>query len=118
MLYQWKAYGTCGQTNPVAKPGTSNHEGGIAIDVPDYASWQTPLTNSGWIYPLPTTDKVHFEFGTGASAYAKQNLIAFQRLWNRNNPNALISDDGVYGPATANAFNKSPCNGWPAKGVP
>lgn len=70
LLYQWKAKGKCGQTNPVATPGTSNHEGGIAIDVPDYSAWRSLLTNNGWNYPLPDTDKVHFEFGTGAREYA------------------------------------------------
>ena len=115
LLYQFKAQGKCGQTNPVATPGTSNHEGGIAIDVPDYSSWKTTLTSNGWNYPLPTSDKVHFEFGTGARTYAQKNLQAFQRLWNRYNPNAKISEDGIYGPATANAFNKAPCNGWAAR---
>ena len=61
---------------------------------------------------MPTNDKVHFEHGTGASNFARQNLVAFQRLWNRYNPTARISEDGLYGPATANAFNRAPCNGW------
>jgi hypothetical protein len=41
-----------------------------------------------------------------------KNLEAFQRLWNRNKPNEKIPEDGKYGEATANAFNKAPCNGW------
>ncbi len=61
----------------MATPGTSNHEGGIAIDVPDYLSWKTPLINGGWNYPLPDTDKVHFEHGAGARTYAEKNLLAF-----------------------------------------
>ena len=117
LLYQFKAQGKCGQTNPVATPGTSNHEGGVAIDVPDYGSWKTALINGGWNYPLPTSDRVHFEYGTSAYTYAQKNLVAFQRLWNKNNPTAKISEDGIYGPATANAFNKAPCGGWPAKVV-
>lgn len=80
--------------------------------MPDYTAWKTPLTNGGWNYPLPTSDKVHFEFGSSARTYAQKNLIAFQRLWNKKNPNAKISEDGIYGPATANAFNNAPCNGW------
>ena len=43
LLFEWKATGKCGQTNPVGTPGTSNHEGGIAIDVPSYSSWITVL---------------------------------------------------------------------------
>ena len=63
---------------------------------------------------MPTSDKVHFEYGTGAREYAQKNLIAFQRLWNRHNPTAKIAEDGIYGPATGNALSKSPCNGWAA----
>jgi N-acetylmuramoyl-L-alanine amidase len=63
---------------------------------------------------LPTSDRVHFEYGSGASVYAQKNLIAFQRLWNRHNPTAKIAEDGIYGPATGNALSKSPCNGWAA----
>ena len=112
LLYQWKAYGKCGQTNPVATPGTSNHEGGIAIDVPSYGTWQSRLTSHGWVYPLPTSDKVHFEFGSGARSFAQSNHKAFQRLHNRHNPNNKISEDGIYGPATATALNNAPVNGW------
>ena len=115
LLYEFKAHGKCDQTNPVATPGTSNHEGGIAIDVPSYGTWRSTLEEHGWIYPLPTSDKVHFEYGSGAREYAQKNLIAFQRLWNRHNPNSKIAEDGIYGPATANALNKSPCNGWAAE---
>ena len=112
LLYQFKSQGKCGQTNPVATPGTSNHEGGIAIDVPDYGTWKSHLTSNGWNYPLPTSDRVHFEFGSGASTFAKKNLIAFQRLYNKHNPTKKIGEDGIYGPATAAAFNSAPCTGW------
>ena len=112
LLYQWKAQAKCGQTNPVFIPGTSNHEGGIAIDVPSYNDWISLLTNNGWNYPMPDTDRVHFEYGNKAAFYAKQNLIAFQRLWNRYNPNDTIAEDGVFGNDTAKAFDNAPCNGW------
>jgi len=112
LLYQWKARGSCGQTNPVATPGTSNHEGGIAIDTPYYDFWASKLTAYGWIYPMPVADKVHFEFGTGARTFAQSNLKAFQRLYNRMTPGANIAEDGIYGPATAAALNAAPVNGW------
>lgn len=117
LLYQWKAQYKCGQTNPVAVPGTSNHEGGIAIDVPDYNSWISSLTNHGWNYPMPDDDPVHFEFGERAAYYAQQNLIAFQKLWNRFNPNRTIAEDGIFGDDTANAFENSPCNGWTSEEI-
>jgi hypothetical protein len=112
LLYQWKNQSKCGQTNIVFTPGTSNHEGGIAIDVPDYKLWEKVLTENGWSYPMPDIDKVHFEYGAGTQEFARKNLLAFQRLWNRNNPNQIISEDGVFGPETAAAFEKSPCDGW------
>ncbi|TNV76322.1 hypothetical protein FGO68_gene15920 [Halteria grandinella] len=112
LLYCFKVYGRCGQTLPVAKPGTSNHEGGVAIDVPNHGYWQPILTSNGWRYPLPSADPVHFEFGSGASEYARKNLLAFQRLWNRHNPGRRIAEDGIYGHDTAGALFDSPCNGW------
>ena len=79
----------------------------------DYGSWKkTHLSTNDWNYPVPTTDLVHFEFGTGASTFAKSNLIAFQRLYKNHNPIRKISDDGIYGPATASALNSAPCHEW------
>lgn len=48
---------------PVARPGTSNHERGIAIDVP---RWFVPrlrgvATAAGLCFPLPVSDPIHFE---------------------------------------------------------
>jgi len=39
-------------------------------------------------------------------------LLAFQKLWNKNNPNNKIAEDGIYGSETEKAFYNSPCNGW------
>ena len=112
LLYCFKVYGKCGQTYPVATPGTSNHEGGVAIDVRYYDFWRGALTSNGWRYPLPGSDPVHFEYGSGAGEYARKNLLAFQRLWNRHNPGRRIDEDGIYGHDTANALFDSPCGGW------
>jgi hypothetical protein len=48
---------------PVAQPGTSMHERGLAIDVP---SWFAPrlarvAEAAGLCRPLPATDPIHFE---------------------------------------------------------
>lgn len=56
-------------------------------------------------------DVVHFDY-LPAEDLAKQNLIAFQKLYNEHNPNRKIVEDGIYGPATAAAIASSPCNGW------
>ena len=107
----WILYsGICG-IGLAAVPGTSNHEGGRAIDTSYYSYWLSALANYGWVHSYPDSDPVHFDY-LAAADIRSQNLQAFQRLWNRNNPSATISEDGIYGPATENALYNSPCDGW------
>ena len=94
-----------------AVPGTSNHEGGAAIDTSYYSYWEATLANYGWVHSYPSSDPVHFDYAS-VKDLAQQNLIAFQRLWNRYNPSQQIAEDGIYGTATANAFYNTPCDGW------
>ena len=48
---------------PVARPGTSMHERGLAIDVPRafVATLRTVAAAAGLCQPLPVSDPVHFE---------------------------------------------------------
>jgi len=110
ILYEQYKRGMCGITLAAA-PGSSNHEGGRAIDTSYYSYWTSPLASYGWVHSYPSSDPVHFDY-SGASDIASKNLLAFQRLWNRYNPNSKISEDGIYGPQTENALNHAPCNGW------
>ena len=41
------------------------------------------------------------------------DVMAFQRLWNRNHPEDIIAEDGDYGPATAARIERSPADGFP-----
>jgi len=109
LLYIWYQRGMCG-IQIAAVPGTSNHEGGRAIDTSDYTAWMSALQSHGWKW-YGDADRVHFDY-LAATDLAKQNLIAFQTIWNDHNPNNKIAVDGMYGPATANALHNSPCNGW------
>ena len=109
-MYSWHQKGICGIT-AAAAPGTSNHEGGRAVDISYYDYWYTALTNNGWTHSLPSSDPVHYDY-LGVSDLAAVNLIAFQKLWNLNNPGSPISEDGIYGPMTANALYNSPCSGF------
>jgi N-acetylmuramoyl-L-alanine amidase len=43
--------GACGITL-AAKPGTSNHEAGLAIDVNDNAGWNKYLTSQGFTWQV------------------------------------------------------------------
>ncbi len=110
LLYSWYNKGMCGIT-AAATPGTSNHEGGRAIDTSYYSYWASTLSTYGWAHSMPTSDPVHFDY-TAATDLAKQNLLAFQKLWNIHNPTSKISEDGIYGSQTANALYNSPCSGW------
>lgn len=110
LLYEWYLKGICGITL-AAVPGQSNHESGSAIDTSAYTYWTPILAPYSWVHTYPDTDPVHFDY-TKLPTIANYNLLAFQRLWNRNNPNNKIDEDGVYGPATADAFYNSPCDGW------
>jgi hypothetical protein len=110
MLYQWYKQGRCGITLAAA-PGSSNHEGGRAIDTSNYNYWASTLSAHGWAHTYPSSDPVHFDY-SGSPDIAKQTLIAFQKLWNQHNPGSQLSVDGIYGPATENALYHTPCHGW------
>jgi hypothetical protein len=110
ILYRWYQRGQC-DISLAAAPGSSNHEGGRAIDTSYYSYWNGPLSAYGWVHSYPSSDPVHFDY-SGASDISSMNLLAFQRLWNRYNPNSKIDEDGQYGPQTENALANAPCNGW------
>ena len=109
VLYQWYRNAYCG-IGLAAKPGTSNHEGGRAIDTSYYSYWTPLLAPYGWVHSYPDSDPVHFDY-LAAQDLAQENLKAFQRLYNRNEGGSLV-EDGLYGPATEAALAASPCDGW------
>lgn len=114
MLYRWYQSGTCG-ISLAAKPGSSNHETGLALDVDNYSTWRSTLQGAGFKW-LGGSDPVHFDYvGAGAKDYRGLDVLAFQRLWNRNNPNDKISEDGAWGPQTEARMKKAPAAGF-AKG--
>jgi len=99
----------------VASPGSSNHETGIAIDVsdPDNSNWRSVLESNGFKW-LGSFDRYHFDYvGAGAVNLRGQDVLAFQRLWNRNNPADKIGEDGDWGPQTEARLKKSPATGFP-----
>jgi hypothetical protein len=113
LLYRWYQLGRCG-IGLAAKPGSSNHETGLALDISQYSAWKTSLQNRGFKW-LGSGDPVHYDYaGAGAVSHKGLDVKAFQRLWNRNNPGDQIAADGVWGPNTE-ARKKSPANGF-AKG--
>jgi MYXO-CTERM domain-containing protein len=115
LLYRWYQNGTCG-ISLAAVPGNSNHETGIAVDVANYSSEISNMSNHGWTHSYPSSDPVHFDYTAGGTTDLRsESVLAFQKLWNLNNPNAKIAEDGDYGPMTASKIAASPATGF-AKG--
>jgi MYXO-CTERM domain-containing protein len=110
LLYRWFELGRCG-IPAAARPGSSNHEGGRALDVQNYAALITPMSARGWAHNVPGDD-VHFEHLSSPDQRGR-DVRAFQRLWNRNNPNDKIGEDGVYGPNTESRLRAAPATGFP-----
>jgi N-acetylmuramoyl-L-alanine amidase len=97
--------------NPVAAPGTSNHQSGLALDIEDRDGWEPFLSPLGW-EPLEG-DPPHVDYrGAGARDLRKTTILAFQKLWNKNHPNNKLDEDGVFGDNTEAALNKSPSVGF------
>ncbi|MEO6862188.1 MAG: peptidoglycan-binding protein [Microcoleus sp.] len=98
-------------SNPVAAPGASNHQTGLAIDIEDPRGWESYLMPYGW-QPL-AGDPPHFNYiGDGTIDLRSNSILAFQQLWNLNNPDAKIGEDGGFGPQTEDALNRSPAQGF------
>lgn len=113
VLYYWYANGRCPSVvSLAAQPGRSNHESGVAIDVPAYGTWKSRLTARGFAW-FGSGDAVHFDYrGSGAVDIRPLAVKAFQRLWNRNHPGDRIAEDGAWGPATASRMDRAPAGGF------
>ncbi len=112
LLYRWYQLGKCG-IGLAAKPGKSNHETGLAMDVAEYSTWKSTFSAYGFKW-LGSNDPPHFDYtGSGKKTYTGVDVLAFQKLWNRNHPEDVISEDGSWGPNTEARMKKSPAAGFP-----
>ena len=109
LLYQWYQQGRCGIAI-AATPGTSNHESGRAVDLANYSSVITLMSNHGWAHDVPGDD-VHFDHNASGDIRG-EDVKAFQVLWNRNHPADQIATDGSYGPQTASRVSQAPATGF------
>src|SRR5690606_31425992 len=81
-----------------ARPGSSRHQAGQAIDVRFHDTWRPRLLDYGWEWPYGTDDRPHFEWRENNTPNLMvESVRAFQRLWNRNNPTDVIAEDGIWG---------------------
>ncbi|MBD1924315.1 N-acetylmuramoyl-L-alanine amidase [Microcoleus sp. FACHB-831] len=96
-----------------ALPGLSNHEGGLALDIEDADGWEPFLEKYGWNRLGRDFDPAHYDFvAAGRKDLGSIGVKAFQRLWNKNNPNDPIAEDGDFGPATRTRLENSPVDGF------
>jgi hypothetical protein len=111
LLYRWGAANRCG-INVVATPGNSNHETGLAMDIQESSTWRTSLQGHGFHW-FGSSDAMHYDYtGSGSVNHKSLDIKAFQRLWNANNPNDKISEDGGWGPQTEARMKKAPAAGF------
>ena len=109
LLYRWYQQGRCGIT-AAATVGHSNHESGRAVDLQNYGSRISTMSSHGWKHDVPG-DVVHFDH-TATPDLRGRDVLAFQNLWNLNNPDDQIGADGAYGPQTEARLKKSPATGF------
>lgn len=109
LLYRWRQLGRCGIA-AAARPGRSNHESGRALDLANWSSLVSTMRANNWSHSVPGDD-VHFDHVSSPDIRGR-DVLAFQRLWNRNNPSDTISEDGDYGPQTEARLRKAPSEGF------
>jgi hypothetical protein len=109
LLNRWYELGRCGIT-AAAEPGRSNHESGRALDVSNYTAWINTFDSHGWDHSVPG-DPVHFDH-LASPDIRGADILAFQRLWNRNAPDDPIAEDGAYGAMTEERLRRAPAEGF------
>jgi D-alanyl-D-alanine carboxypeptidase len=111
LVWRWSASKSCG-VELATRPGESNHELGLALDVAEHASWRAALEAEQFHW-LGASDRVHFDYkAPDAQPRKMMDVLAFQKLWNRNHPKDLVGEDGLYSPATELRLKKAPADGF------
>jgi MYXO-CTERM domain-containing protein len=108
VLYNAYARGCTGTIT--ARPGTSRHESALALDIENYGSAKSPLASNGFEW-YGSDDAVHFTYLTGPDLKG-QSILAFQKLWNRNHPEAPLAETSTFDSATSSRLGASPAGGF------
>jgi len=109
LLRKWFDLGRC-DIAAAMEPGQSNHESGRALDISNYTDWITILAAHHWDHSIPG-DPVHFDHLPSPDILGA-DVLAFQRLWNRNVPDDTIDENGNYDAATAARVARAPAEGF------
>jgi hypothetical protein len=111
LVSHWAATKICG-VQLATRPGESNHEIGSALDIAEAAKWRPALEAQQFRW-LGTSDRVHFDFkGDNSGPRTATDVLAFQKLWNRNHAEDPIPENGQYGPPTEQRLKKAPPSGF------
>jgi hypothetical protein len=111
LVWHWAASKSCG-VQLATPPGESNHEIGTALDIAEASKWRPALESQEFRW-LGTSDRVHFDYKGDAAPHTATDVLAFQKLWNRNHPDDAIVENGKYGPAVEQRLRKAPTGGFP-----
>jgi hypothetical protein len=110
LVRRWAAGKRCGV--PMATPpGESNHETGRALDIAEAGRWRPTLESQGFRW-LGAADHVHFDYVATGAGTRGLDVLAFQRLWNRNHRDDPIAESGRYDASTEQRLKKSPPAGF------
>jgi len=111
LVSRWAVSKTCG-VQLATQPGESNHEIGSALDIAEAATWRPALEAQEFRW-LGASDRVHFDYkGGNAAPHTATDVLAFQRLWNRNHKEDAITESGHYDAATEQRLKKAPPGGF------
>lgn len=111
ILFQHFQNRQCG-IRAAARPGLSNHNSGLGIDIEDAVGWRPYLEKYGWDW-IGSFDPMHFDYvRAGIKDLRSLSIKAFQQLWNLNNPKQKIAEDGSWGLQTYQALLSTSCEGF------
>jgi len=111
LVWRWSATKSCG-VELATRPGDSSHELGLALDIADHQAWRSALEAENFRW-LGASDRVHFDYRPATPARGPMtDVLAFQRLWNRNHPSERVREDGIYSAATEDKLKEAPPSGF------
>jgi hypothetical protein len=110
LVSHWSLSKICG-VQMATRPGESNHEIGTALDIKEAASWRPALEAQDFKW-LGASDRVHFDYKSASPTRVATDVLAFQKLWNRNHKDDAISESGRFDAATEQRLKKAPPSGF------